>query len=135
MLNSLATAVDRGRYTQSRPVRLHTNLACVWFCTLVLTSLDELYPVVRTLKALSPMCCADMLHRWTNGRFLSTLHRVEKRSPGERYSTPFFCAPNWDAKVGIYKTSTPNFCSISCSVPVLQCMPSANILRLKIFKI
>lgn len=40
-----------------------------------------------------------MLHRWTNGRFRSTLHRVEKRTPGERYSTPFFCAPNWDATV------------------------------------
>ena len=45
------------------------------------------------------MHAADMLHQCTNGRFLSTLHRVEKRTSGERYSTPFFCAPNWDAKV------------------------------------
>lgn len=31
----------------------------------------------------------------------STLHRVEKRSAGERYSSPFFCAPNWDAVIGL----------------------------------
>mmetsp|Transcript_18196 Transcript_18196/g.54682 ORF Transcript_18196/g.54682 Transcript_18196/m.54682 type:complete len:355 (+) Transcript_18196:191-1255(+) len=43
----------------------------------------------------------DLLHRWTGGRFKSTLHRVEKRTEGERYSTPFFCAPNWDAVIEV----------------------------------
>jgi isopenicillin N synthase-like dioxygenase len=41
----------------------------------------------------------DLLHRWSGGRFKSTLHRVEKRSAAERYSSPFFCAPNWDAVI------------------------------------
>ncbi|KAK9829658.1 hypothetical protein WJX72_007150 [[Myrmecia] bisecta] len=41
----------------------------------------------------------DMTHRWTNGRFRSTLHRVVKRDSCERYSSPFFLAPNWDAKI------------------------------------
>ncbi len=43
----------------------------------------------------------DLLHRWTGGAFLSTLHRVEKRDAGERYSAPFFCAPNLDAVVEV----------------------------------
>ena len=32
----------------------------------------------------------DMMHRWTNERFLSTPHRVIHRAGGERYAIPFF---------------------------------------------
>jgi len=40
----------------------------------------------------------DMLERWSNGLFRSTLHRV--LSPGiERYSIPFFLEPNYDCVV------------------------------------
>lgn len=38
----------------------------------------------------------DMLHRWSNGRFLSTPHRVLNISGGLRYATPFFFDPNHD---------------------------------------
>lgn len=41
----------------------------------------------------------DMLERWTNGLFRSTLHRVVTKVDGERYSIPFFYEPNFDTVV------------------------------------
>ena len=41
----------------------------------------------------------DILHRWTNERFLSTPHRVRNLSGGLRYAVPFFCDPNHDTMI------------------------------------
>jgi isopenicillin N synthase-like dioxygenase len=41
----------------------------------------------------------DILHRWTNERFLSTPHRVVNRSRRDRYAIPFFCDPNHDTVI------------------------------------
>jgi len=38
----------------------------------------------------------DILHRWTNERFLSTPHRVRNLSGELRYAVPFFCDPSHD---------------------------------------
>ena len=41
----------------------------------------------------------DILHRWTNERFLSTPHRVRNVSGQLRYAVPFFCDPNHDTMI------------------------------------
>ncbi len=37
-----------------------------------------------------------MLHRWSNGRFLATPHRVTNRSGKERFAIPFFMDADYD---------------------------------------
>jgi isopenicillin N synthase-like dioxygenase len=41
----------------------------------------------------------DMLHRWSNGLFISTPHRVINSSGKERFSCPFFFEPNINSTV------------------------------------
>ncbi|CAL8469967.1 g9509 [Coccomyxa elongata] len=41
----------------------------------------------------------DMLERWTNGLFKSTLHRVITDGSRHRYSIPFFFEPDFDTRV------------------------------------
>lgn len=42
----------------------------------------------------------DLLARWTNDRWVSTVHRVVSTGTGgERYSLPFFHQPNFDAVI------------------------------------
>ena len=41
----------------------------------------------------------DLLERWTNGKLVSTRHRVLNRSGQSRYSIPIFCDPASDAVV------------------------------------
>jgi isopenicillin N synthase-like dioxygenase len=50
----------------------------------------------------------DILHRWSNGRFLSTPHRAVNRSGGARYAIPYFFHPNPDTMID---------CLPSCAIP------------------
>ncbi len=49
----------------------------------------------------------DILHRWTNERFLSTPHRVRNVSGQLRYAVPFFCDPDHDTVIECLPTCGP----------------------------
>eukprot|EP00270_Netrium_digitus_P005549 TRINITY_DN1739_c0_g1_i3.p1 TRINITY_DN1739_c0_g1~~TRINITY_DN1739_c0_g1_i3.p1 ORF type:complete len:346 (+),score=92.87 TRINITY_DN1739_c0_g1_i3:87-1124(+) len=49
----------------------------------------------------------DLLERWSNNRFRSTLHRVVNIGK-ERYSLPFFIEPNFDCLIECLPTCTSN---------------------------
>lgn len=48
----------------------------------------------------------DMLRRWTNNRFLSTLHRVLNVSGKDRYALPYFYDPRVDTVIACLETCT-----------------------------
>ena len=49
---------------------------------------------------------ADMLSRWTNGRWQSTPHRVKNLSGGDRFSNPYFFDMSLDSMVACVPTCT-----------------------------
>jgi isopenicillin N synthase-like dioxygenase len=48
----------------------------------------------------------DLMARWTNDRWISTLHRVRNGDGARRISLPFFCQPNYDTVIECLPTCT-----------------------------
>lgn len=68
----------------------------------------------------------DLMHRWSNGRFRSALHRVVADPGGRRRnSVAFFHNPNWDARVEPVLTETGE-------VPAFEPVPAGPWLRSKV---
>jgi isopenicillin N synthase-like dioxygenase len=66
----------------------------------------------------------DMLQRWTNDRFKSTVHRVVNRTGQRRMSIPFFVEPRFDVMVECLPTchgeEGPKYPPIQCGQYLLQ---------------
>ena len=63
----------------------------------------------------------DVLHRWTNGRFLSTPHRAFNVTRQARYSIPFFFHPNPDTLIDV----VPG-CAVAGEPPKFPAMTTAE---------
>ena len=50
----------------------------------------------------------DMLARWSNDTFISTVHRVLNTTGQERYSVPFFFGPSYDTMLHPLETCIPS---------------------------
>jgi isopenicillin N synthase-like dioxygenase len=53
----------------------------------------------RPIEGTFVINIADMMQRWTNGRYVSTPHRVANRTGADRISVPFFANPDYAAVV------------------------------------
>jgi isopenicillin N synthase-like dioxygenase len=57
---------------------------------------------------------ADMMQRWTNGRFVSTPHRVANRTGADRISVPFFANPDYSATIAPLQGSAGGYEPLQC---------------------
>lgn len=71
--------------------------------------LDGLWHAVPAIPGSFVINIGDLMQRWTNDRWKSTLHRVvvppdELAAASRRQSIAFFHQPNWDARIACIET-------------------------------
>lgn len=87
----------------------HTDIECFTIlCQDTIPALQILNPSGEWIQAppipgTFVVNIGDMLSRWTNDRFISTVHRVWNVTGEERYSIPFFFGVNYDATIETLK--------------------------------
>ncbi|RAL45686.1 hypothetical protein DM860_009550 [Cuscuta australis] len=87
-------------------------------------AIPQVWEYVLPLKGGFIVNIGDMLERWSNLKFRSTLHRVLGNGQ-ERYSIPFFLEPSHDCVVECLPTcqseeNPPKFPPIKCETYLLQ---------------
>ena len=65
--------------------------------------LDDAWCPIDPILGSFVVNIGDLMARWTNDRWISTLHRVQNQTidgaASRRISFPFFCQPNYDAAI------------------------------------
>jgi len=69
--------------------------------------LCKLFNDFHPLHRLNPAPSADLFSRWTNGRFVSTCHRVVNTTGHARYSVPVFFGPSYDTLISALPSCIP----------------------------
>lgn len=84
----------------------HTDYGCTTFLLAddtkgalqVLAKDGETWVSADPMEGAYVVNIGDMMERWTNGLWKSTVHRVFHTGGEYRVSVPFFFEPNWDAR-------------------------------------
>ncbi|KAL1221565.1 2-oxoglutarate-dependent dioxygenase 33 [Cardamine amara subsp. amara] len=87
-------------------------------------SKPQKWEYVPSIKGAFIVNLGDMLERWSNGLFKSTLHRVLGNGQ-ERYSIPFFVKPSHECIIECLptcqsKNNIPKYPAINCSTYISQ---------------
>lgn len=98
-----ADAVEENNGDVDVGIGSHTDIQCVTLLwqdmsggLQVLSASDE-WLDTRPIAGTLVVNIGDFLHRLSNNRFKSTVHRVYNRQPTSRYSMPFFLGFNPDS--------------------------------------
>jgi isopenicillin N synthase-like dioxygenase len=106
----------------------HTDYGCLTFVYqdeiggLQVIGADGQWLTAHPIPGTFVVNVGDLLARWTNDRFKSTLHRVVNSSGRERYSMAMFVDPNYDAPIEpvVRPGETAKYETVECGAYILS---------------